>query len=97
MKIENLPIVQRLVGQLAEVDKALIALSKPRSTFTENSPGWGRASDTKLYNVCITQYKDGSGFNVDLSGCCVGVELIKYAEQLLLAKRSDILTEISGL
>lgn len=96
MKIENLQTALRLNGQLKDLDRALDALTKTDS-FTKNSPGWGVSDETSLYQLFITQYKDGSGFSVDLAGLEVGVQLLKYAKQLLEAKRSDILREISEL
>ena len=96
MKIENLPTALRLNGQLKDLDKALAELAKT-DCFTKNSPGWGVSDETSLYQLHIAQYRDGSGFNVDLAGLEVGVQLLKYAKQLLEAKRSDILREISEL
>lgn len=96
MKIENLLTAQRLAEQLKELDKALAELGKT-DKFTKNSPGWGGAAEDSLYRLHIAQYKDGSGFNVNLTGLGVGVQLLKYAKQLLEAKRSDILREIADL
>ena len=96
MKIENLPIAIRLNGQLKDLDKALAELANSEC-FTKNSPGWGVSNETSLYQLHITQYKDGSGFHVDLTGLEVGVEILKYTKQLLEAKRADILREISEL
>jgi len=97
MKIENLPIAIRLSEQLKQVDSALLRIKKPLSEYTSNGANWSRSSDNVLYNLNITQHSDNSGFNVDLTGCCVGIEILRYTEQLLLAKKSDILTELAAL
>jgi hypothetical protein len=96
MKIENLLTAQRLAKQLKELDEALAELGKT-DKFIKNSPGWGVPDENGLYQLHVTQYKDGSGFNVDMTGLDVGVQLLKYAKQLLEAKRSDILREIADL
>lgn len=97
MKIENLPTALRLNGQLKDLDRALAELAKT-DCFTKNSPGWGVSSDeTSLYQLHVAQYKDGSGFNVDLAGLEVGVEILKYTKQLLEAKRADICRQIAEL
>ncbi|NBR07560.1 MAG: hypothetical protein EBT92_17590 [Planctomycetes bacterium] len=97
MKIENLNKALQLAEQLKQVDKAITQLSIPLTQFTTNSPNWGISSETALYQLHMTQYQDGSGFKVDLTGCCVGLEVLKYAEQLLIAKRRGIQLEIKSL
>ena len=96
MKIENMQTAIRLNGQLKDLDKALSELSKTEC-FTKNSPGWGMSNDTSLYQLHVTQYKDGSGFNVDLAGLEVGVQILKYIKQILEAKRTEIVKEIESL
>ena len=97
MKLENLTTALHLAEQLKQVDKAISQIAVPLTTFTTNSPNWGRSSDTGLYQLNMTQYSDGSGFKVDLTGCCVGLEVLKCVEQLLIQKRASIQAEIESL
>jgi hypothetical protein len=97
MKIENLSKALLLADQLKQVERALVSIGKPLTRYTRDSENWSQASDESLYNMNLTEFGDGSGFKVDLTGCAVGMSVLKLTEQLLQAKRSDILTEIAGL
>lgn len=54
-------------------------------------------SPNSIYNVHLSQFGDGSGFHVDLTGMQVGVELLNCTKQLLEEKRDAICQEISEL
>lgn len=96
MKIENLLTAQRLASQLKDLNRALEELNKT-DKFTKDSCGWEVAGPTGLHQIHLTQFGDGSGFHVDLTGLQVGVKLLNYTKQLLEEKREDIHRQIAEL
>lgn len=80
MKYENFAAAERIVRRIEQNEKALSAIVN--LPFIENSDGQGN-SPHRLYNLCLCEYSDGSGFNADLAGSMIQMEVLKFVEQKL--------------
>lgn len=97
MKIENIHRAAKLSEQIKSINRALETLTVLCDKYTINSDGNQVMSPNSIYAVHLSQFGDGSGFHVDLTGLQVGVELLNCTKQLLEEKRNDICQEISEL
>jgi hypothetical protein len=96
MKIENLKRAQKLDDQLNK--KVIPAIKKIEELLKKrkrNSDGSGYGEEG-LYSLHVSEYSDGSA-GIDLTGCCVGIEVLKFTKELLTTKKKEIEAEISLL
>lgn len=80
MKYENFETIERIIRRIKQNEKSLSAIVN--LPFTENSDGRGN-SPHRLYNLCLCEHSDGSGFNADLAGSMIQMEVLKFVEQKL--------------
>ena len=97
MKLENRGRYNQLSDQLNCVENALRTVEPVLVKFTKDNPPWGTFDGRALYSFSISQYGDGSGFDIDLAGCCVGLEVLRHTHKLLKAKQAEIFAEIETI
>lgn len=97
MKIENLERARQLQQQLKDVLAALKETTEFLNTKTKNVPGHGTSGENGLYQLHISEYRDGSGLNIDLTNCEIGVDVVEAVLPLLEGKKAAIEAEIKTL
>jgi hypothetical protein len=98
MKLENRKRYNQLADQLNNVENALRSVEPLLVKYTKDSPPWGNAcEENALYAFNLSKYGDGSGFDICLDGCCVGIGILHHTRKLLKAKEAEILAEIETL
>ena len=103
MKLENLEQAKRLGSKLKDTEKALTELEANLVKYTTDTDGSNAASETALYNFYLAKYKDGSGFGgdglggIDLTGLCVGLEIMRFVRGVLVKKRLELIKQIELL
>ena len=62
-----------------------------------SSDGSGHSSDGKIYNLHVSEWRDGSGLKLDLTGSLVQSEILKNIAGLLEDQIQKDLAEIESL
>lgn len=97
MKIENIHRAAKLGEQIKILNRELQILTVLCDKYTSDSDGNQGTHSNSICTIHLTQFGDGSGFHVDLTGLQVGVKLLNYTKQLLEEKREDIHRQIAEL
>jgi hypothetical protein len=98
MKITNLTRAKQLSDDLYRIENAITAAEKMVNRYTKDVDGRQAPSNNGLYQLHIGEYRDGSGDNhLDLSGCMVGVDILKFTLEKLKKQRKKIIDEIETL
>ena len=79
MKQEQLTRGNELLGLIKITQKALLNLEK---VMSEHKTKQLKYNDS-LYNLCVTQHTDGSGFKADLGRCSGNEKLLEVIIQEL--------------
>ncbi len=82
---------------LSSLDMAIAKIEHIRDAKRKDSHGHEAGGNDTLYSMYMMQYSDGSGFNIDLTNCGIGLEVLRHTLELLKSKREDILKQIEKL
>jgi hypothetical protein len=97
MKIENLKRARQLQDILNSVDNAIKDCEAILAQKKRNIHGNERFENDSIYSIYVAEYRDGSGFQVDLTNCGVGTWILTATLGVLQGKRAKILEEIDAL
>lgn len=96
MKIENIEEVNRLYKIIANIQKAMKELIDKSEAYKRPDVYKDQPQETNIgYSACISQHSDGSGAQINLSGCYVGAELIDATKTILENKFTLVRHKIS--
>lgn len=97
MKIENLQKAINLSESLKMVNSAIKNTENFLNSKSGDSLPGVPSSKNSLYGFNISEYSDGSGQSISLSGCGIGMSILKFTLKELKAKKSEIEKEIESL
>lgn len=97
MKVQNLHRARQLQEDLQIVNQAIKNATEVTSKFKTDTEGHSSSSEDQLYSFHIAEHRDGSGFKIDCTGLCVGIEIVKFTLQKLQERKQKILDEIETL
>lgn len=94
MKIEDFSKVQKLINIKGKIEKALTKLDW--SCLNEEDCGGVEGFKTG-YGIHLSEYSDGSGETVDLSGCYVANEILQATKQVLESHLAKVDSNLQAL
>lgn len=101
MKIENYQKVERLMDRLQTAKKAYTKIHayvvKLESGKLKESDGGAVLDAESLYNFFIGEYYDSEHTRINLTGLCVGAELLKFLDVVVAKRIEELEAEIEKL
>ena len=98
MKIYDLETVNRLVRVRERCTKALNDIEAFEDAIIKNGHDAGGVPGYDIgYNAHISQYDDGSGTSIDLSGCYLGKQVAEATRVLLVKQIAAATADLSRL
>lgn len=97
MKIENMSKVRRIEENYANAKKAYDQVSILLARNPIDCDGGVGKGQLPIYQLYLSEFKDKSGFCLDLTGVCVGVDLLKSLQYLLQERMVQMEKEIADL
>jgi hypothetical protein len=91
MKIQNIKQVTKLAYLHAQASKALIDIRNILNKYNSETDGSG-LSNNQLYSLYIGTFPDGSGFQANLTGLCIGLKTLRFVSEEL-EKRIELYNE----
>ena len=97
MKYENANCVSNLLEKVRKLESARAALASAVNRHDTDLNHWDVGGPRGLYQLGINQYRDGSGINVDLTGCAVGIKVLKFTLKTVEEEIAAIVKELEAL
>lgn len=97
MKYENANYVSNLLLKVKRLESARVELTSAVNRHDTDLNHWDVGGPRGLFQLGINQYRDGSGINVDLSGCAVGIKVLKFTLKTVEEEIAAIVKELETL
>ncbi len=97
MKIENLKKSNQLADIYGKLIKQIAELKKILSKYKSDTDGFDVSKNDQLYQLHISEFGDGSGCQVDLTGFKIGLDVLNFTLIRMEQKKIQLEKEIESL
>ena len=99
MKPENLDKARQAIGNLKRAKMALSAINNllDDARFYESDGGISPSNSRAIYSFVLSEFNDGSGFKVDLSGVGITTFVLQATREFLITRIPALEKEIEAL
>jgi hypothetical protein len=97
MKRENIHTARRIVDQLALIDNNIRNVDRIFENYTSESDGGNVSDKNPMYQLHVSEYADGSGVHVNLSGLKINFDILKFIREKMIQRRNELESELATL